>query len=209
MFEKLKEYSIYIVLSVIWMLVLVILFNDTRNEDVWNTFKWDILNTIVQQKKEDKNTKNAYNYFSKILNKYYDKFNPYKLNTNEIIYLNWYNYKTFFNGEKIFWINHLFDNNELKLIIVPKDVQEIDWATYTIFKEVTAKYWDTEQDINYYKELNNQQRWLNNYWWFCLWTFEKEEDVIKFIEKYFSSASYFKILWWWYIACFMLWLENN
>ena len=189
MFEKLKEYWLYIVLWLIALWALAYAFLSTSNAqkgwEVVSKIQDKLVTAIAKnQKVKDKTT---------IVDHLWDlnwlTIGSYKLNTEEVLFLNekWddavTSWTVTWNATTTAW--------ELKLVMMPNEkIASVSEATLTLkTKEASAtkKANGTEAEQKAFKELNEQARWFlaTGYVWF--WNFANETDAKEFRDSYFST----------------------
>ena len=226
MYEKLKEYWLYIVLWVIAIWLLWIYFIQIINEKKWNefyeTFQVSILNQIPRWDKKD-------TIFEEIKKKnIISKFWKYNIDLNDWIYvLNWINlekwlidWKLSYKSEK--WLlSDLYNNEETKKDILEKNnlrLYLLPWESVKHFsKEYNSKNWWfiikwdkiilwnwTEVKL---REWNDFEKWYINWSHFWIWFFKNNEEAKEFKEKYFPTIWY--VFWWEKTPIVVVWLESQ
>ena len=188
MFEKLKEYWLYIVLWLIALWALAYAFLSTSNAQKW----WEVVSKIQDklvtaiaknQKVKDKTT---------IVDHIWDldwlTIGSYKLDATKVKMLN-----TNWDDVVTSWTTDLdlptsastTEDWKLQLVMMTnKTIAPVPEWSYDI---ITKKAWEEIAGTDWFKNLNEQLRWYlaTGYVWFG--TFKEVKDAKEFRDSYFST----------------------
>lgn len=199
MFEKLKEFSLYIIIWLIWLWTLAYVFINTNNTQKWWVVLTKIHEWILSWITKTKTIKNVTTIVDHLQDQNWLNLWEYILDTTKIYLSNtdWDNISTQID------VNHnwkLFINtyeNTLKkwkiwlYLITDKQIWNENWE-YILTKKSITKNWveissDVESDKKNFIWINEWLRWYLFQWYIWFWTFQNLEDAKKFRDSYFSN----------------------
>lgn len=214
MYEKFKEYWLYLLIWLLTFWVLWVLLVKTYNERTWAKFYENVQDSVLLWISQSDKLKQTLS--EKTTEKLQDfKFWEYSIDTDKWIYvLNWVNIDKWILENKLaYWsekwlLSDLYSNetdknkilNEKKLVtfLLPwkkindfsKAYDKKNWWYIIKWKKVILWNW-TELET---KEANDLEKWY--IWWslFWVWYFKSEEEAKAFQEKYFPTNWY--VFWW-------------
>lgn len=202
MFEKLKEYAIYIILWVLWLWILVYSYLSLTNWNSWQDFLTAIQTSIsewLQASQQEKDNSTITNFVKKI---WWKSLWKYNLDWNQVIFFNidWDQLLTNWVSNTIILENQLKTTQTtslwyIQLYLFPHKKLNYsfwdEWEWY-ILENNKISWWMSKQKSELYT-VDPILRWFQQSWYIWLWSFKNESDAKILIEEYFPNWSIFKL----------------
>lgn len=185
MFEKLKEYGLYIIIWLIALWALAYAFLSTRNSQAWADVLWKVQDNLINaisksQKVKDKSTFVTHAQWLEWLS-----IGQYKLDLSKVSLL---------NDE---WDTQILDwtltNLDLPTVADTTTAWKLQivMATSNKIWSAVAKTYVLEKDkvdtAAIDKNMNEQLRWFLATWYVWFASFKEEADAKSFRDSYFSN----------------------
>lgn len=191
MFEKLKEYGLYIIIWLIALWALAYAFLSTRNSQAWADVLGKVQDNLINAISKSQKVKDTTTFATHAQWLDWLSIGQYKLDLAKSYVLNenW-------DDTVIGWTleNQLEAAVAWKLNIVMVTSKQT-WATATKVEltKTTAKEWSQVYDKTWntpnkkLTELNEQLRWFLATWYVGFATFDSEDDAKSFRDSYFPN----------------------
>lgn len=219
MFEKLREYMIYIGLSIVALWLVAILYMNVNNWITWSKLENNFTEWMMKNTNKEEVVREATTIAQVLLNnilKWEKKDEAmikwYSISQNDVLfYINWNieDIRELWRIKDVSWLlNKWLTSNTIKLIVITSQKFIVDWYetndAILLNKNNTIDFWDKYIQAETIYWLNNLYKWYELSW-FWFWPFKKEEiEEIK--EKYFDTFEMYEI-WstWWYVLLKAYW----
>ncbi len=208
MFEKLKEYSLYIILWLIALWTLSYAYISVTNTQRWALIDENnskaIMNTLIKTDQQ----KQWLTVAEELLKvNWWKNIWSYKIDNSKVSYVIWETYDDIFENWKLINIAANFENLEswqIRTILIANPAVTIEWSEdvklIELNKDNTLEYWENVITREELRELSNTLKWYNiSAIWY--WPFSNLQEAKNFRNSYFSTYEIFQI-WdsWQYIV---------
>lgn len=200
MFEKLKEYWLYIVLWLIALWALAYSYISTMNSKIWTEITQtnaDALTMSIWRNDKYKINKTVANDLLQA--NWWKSIWKYKIDDNVVTYVIWENF------DEILWKSKLIDISsnlsdiqtwELRTILVAQSKISIEWnesvKAVNLDSDSNIKIWDELIEHKDVVRLDNLLKWYTISWiWY--WVFDDLNTAKDFRNSYFSTYEVFEI----------------
>lgn len=198
MFEKLKEYSLYIIISVFWMWALFMMYYQYSNSKNWEEMINALQVSISEWLWLPQTLKNNVTIVDSLIKLSWKSLWKYKLNTNQVIFFNvdWENLIKDWENNNLTLEQHLppeltTEKKILELYIVPEHKiwwildSWIEWEWYVLERKKID--WWIYKETNELIKVNEEARWFLKTWYLWVWSFLSKKDAEEFIKEYLTT----------------------
>lgn len=204
MFEKLKEFSLFIIISLIWLWVLTYSFLNTNNTQKWSVIITKVHEWILSWITKSKVIKNVTTISDHLKDINWSNIWEYLLDTSKIYLTNsdWDLLST--QIDKIhnwnLYLNTTQNTTEQWKISLHLLTHKTLWHTtnseeYILSSKKIIKNWyEITSDEKKFKWINEELRWYLPQWYIWFWTFKTHDEATKIRDSYFSN---WIVLQWW------------
>lgn len=204
MFEKLKEYSIFIILSIFWMLLLLLMYYQYSNSKSWEDMRNALEVSISEWNWLSQTLKNNVTIVDSLIKLSWKSLWKYKLNSNRIIFYN-VNWEDLISN----WVNNNLtlefqlspdETTELKLLelyMIPEKkiswVRDswVEWEWYILERKKID--WWMYKEFDELIKVNEEARWFLKKWYLWFWTFTTRKDAEEFIKDFVTTWTVLKM----------------
>ena len=218
MFEKLKEYWLYIILWLIALWALAYAYVQTSNSQKWAEIHEANLDAMVTNlAKSDKLKKNS-TVADNLLNaNWWKTIWKYKIDSSKISYVIWETYEDIFENKQMLDISADVADVEdwqLRTVLIAKPAVQVNWNdinTVNLNSDKSLTIWNNTISKDDLKDVADELKWYNiSAIWYT--SFDTEQEAKDFRDTYFSNYEVYEI-WttWKYIVLteYNDWWSNN
>ena len=198
MFEKLKEYWVYMLLWIIALWALAYAYVQTTNSQKWAELHEANLDAMVtNMSKSEKLKKNTTVAEELLLVNWWKTIWQYRIDDTKVSYVVWETYDTIFNNKKTVDISSDLDVTDwkLRLILIANPATKVDWEdvnTVNLNSDKSISYWTNNIESSNLKNVANELKWYNiSAIWY--WPFANEQEAKDFRDDYFSQYEIYQI----------------
>lgn len=207
MFEKLKEYSIYIIISLVWLWLLVLMYLDFGAWKEWENFINSIRIWIKEWNELPQSLKDNTTIVELIQKSWISKLWNYQIKKDNIILFNW-NWDAFVNhwvdniivfdeqwsptittDQKIFQI-YLLPHRKIEWVI---DSNSIPWTIKWYLLEKKKMLWWIYKENNELISVQESARWFLTSWYIWIWNFWSLQLAEQIQERYLPKWTIVKL----------------
>ena len=200
MFEKLKEYWLYIILWLIALWALAYAYVHTQNSQKWaeiESANFDAMTTALSRSDKLKKSSTVANDLLQA--NWWRTIWKYKIDDSKVSYVIWETYSDIFENKKTLDVlSNLSDIEEwqLRTILIAQPAVEVEWNESEVIvwlnsdKSIEIWWWTiSQEDV---KDTADELKWYNvSAIWYT--TFETEQEAKDFRDSYFSSYEIYEI----------------
>ena len=206
MFEKLKEYALYIILWLIALWALAYAYLQTSNSQKWAEIESANLDAMtVAMSKSDKLKKNS-TVAEDLLNaNWWKTIWKYKIDSNKVSYVIWETYNSIFDNKKMLDISSDvadIEDWQLRTILIAQPATKVngeDINTVHLNNDKSLTVWSNTISHENLNEVADELKWYN-VWAIGYTTFATEQEAKDFRDTYFSSYEIYEIWETWTFA---------
>ena len=178
MFEKLKEYALYIILWLIALWALAYAYLNTSNSQKWAEIEEANLDAMVSAMSKSDKLKKSSTIANDLLEaNWWRSIWKYKIDSSKVSYVVWEDYNNIFDNKKMIDIStelNDIEDWELRTILITSVPTQVNWEDINVIdlnSDKSIKVWDTTVSLNDLKDVDNWLKWYNvSAIWY--WTFE-------------------------------------
>ena len=200
MFEKLKEYWLYIILWLIALWALAYAYVQTQNSQKWaeiESANFDAMTTALSRSDKLKKSSTVANDLLQA--NWWRSIWKYKIDDSKVSYVIWETYSDIFENKKTLDVlSNLSDIEEwqLRTILIAQPAVEVEWNESEVIvwlnsdKSIEIWWWTISQEN--VKDIADELKWYNvSAIWYT--TFDTEQEAKDFRDSYFSSYEIYEI----------------
>ncbi len=206
MFEKLKEYWLYIVLWLIALWALAYAYVQTSNSQKWADIESANLDAMVTaMSKSDKLKKSSTVADDLLAANWWRSIWKYTIDSSKVSYVIWETYDEIFDNKQMLDISADVadvDDWQLRTILIAKPAAQVNWNdinTVQLNSDKSLTIWNntiSREDLN---DVADELKWYN-IWAIWYTTFDTEQEAKDFRDTYFSTYEVYQIWTTWKYA---------
>ncbi len=200
MFEKLKEYWLYIILWLIALWALAYAYVQTSNSQKWAEIESANLDAMtIAMSRSDKLKKNS-TVAEDLLNANgWKTIWKYKVDNSKVSYVIWETYSDIFDNKRMLDISSDLsdiEEGQLRTVLIAQPAVSVNWDdtinTVNLNSDKSLTVWSNTISQENLDEVADELKWYN-VWaiWFA--TFATEQEAKDFRDTYFSSYEVYEI----------------
>ncbi len=199
MFEKLKEYALYIILWLIALWALAYTYINVSNQQKWTEIHEANLDAIVNSlAKSDKLKKNSTVADNLLQANWWRTIWKYTIDSDKVSYVVGETYSDIFDNKKMIDISSdMSDVEEWKLrtILIAQPATQVNWEdinSINLNSDQSITIWENTISKDNINQVADELKWYN-VWAIWFWLFENEKEAKDFRDTYFSSYETYEI----------------